>query len=120
MVENQTIIDVPVDELVDKAVLMKGQGYRLVQISCTRKDGFEIHYTFDKDYHFMDFRIRIAEETEILSISHIFFAAFLYENEMKDLFGVKIKDISIDYEGNLYRMALKTPFNPKPENLEKK
>jgi len=112
MVEQQTIQDITVDDLVDKAVLMKGQGYRLVQISCTRKDGFEINYSFDKDYHFMDFRIRISEETEVLSISHIFFPAFLYENEMKDLFGVKIKDISIDYEGNLYRLALKTPYKP--------
>ncbi|MCX7773289.1 MAG: NADH-quinone oxidoreductase subunit C [Clostridia bacterium] len=111
MYENQTI-DVRVDELVDKAVLMKGQGYRLVQISCTFKDGFEINYSFDKDYQMINYRIQVDTETEILSISHIFFPAFLYENEMKDLFGVKIKDISIDYQGNLYRVAQKTPFNP--------
>lgn len=113
--ENQTIIDVTVDELVDRAVMMKGEGYRLVQISCTRTDGFEINYSFDKANKFMDFRIRISPETEVLSISHIFMAAFLYENEMKDLFGVKIKDIAIDYEGNLYRLAKKTPFSPEKE-----
>lgn len=117
MVDEQNIMEVRVDELVDKAVLMKGQGYRLVQISCTYKEKFEITYSFDKNYHMENFRIHIDKETEILSISHIFFSAFLYENEMKDLFGVRIKDISIDYNGALYRVAQKTPFAP--ENDEK-
>lgn len=118
MYETQNITEVKVDELVDKAVLMKGQGYRLVQISCTYKDHFEITYSFDKNYDFVHFRIHVDKETEILSISHIFFPAFLYENEMKDLFGVKIKDIAIDYEGGLYRMAQKTPFAPETKKEE--
>lgn len=112
MNHDQTIIEVSKDELVDKAVLMKGQGYRLVAISCTYKEGFEITYSFDKNYDFVNYRIHIEKETEIMSISFIFFSAFLYENEMKDLFGVKIKDIAIDYEGGLYRVAKKTPFIP--------
>ena len=115
MVDKQTITEVKVDELVDKAVLMKGQGYRLVQISCTYKDRFEITYSFDKDYELVHYRVYAERDVEILSISQIFFSAFLYENEMKDLFGVKIKDIAIDYEGGLYRVAKKTPFVPQNE-----
>jgi ech hydrogenase subunit D len=48
-----------------------------------------------------------------MSISNIFFPAFLYENEMKDLFGVKINNIVLDFNGNLYKVAQKTPMNPK-------
>jgi len=118
MVDKQTITEVKVDELVDKAVLMKGQGYRLVQISCTFKDCFEITYSFDKDYELEHFRIYGERDEEILSISQVFFSAFLYENEMKDLFGVKIKDIAIDYQGGLYRVAQKTPFAPQKEEEE--
>jgi ech hydrogenase subunit D len=118
MVDKQTITEVKVDELVDKAVLMKGQGYRLVQISCTFKDRFEITYSFDKDYELEHFRIYGERDEEILSISQVFFSAFLYENEMKDLFGVKIKDIAIDYQGGLYRVAQKTPFAPQKEEEE--
>ncbi len=114
----QSIIEVNVDELVDKAVLMKGQGYRLVAISCTYKEGFEITYSFDKNYDFVNYRIHIEKDTEILSISHVFFPAFLYENEMKDLFGVKIKNIAIDYEGGLYRVAKKAPFTPESPEKE--
>jgi ech hydrogenase subunit D len=37
--------------------------------------------------------------------------AFLYENEIHDLFGVAIKNINIDYRGTLYRTAIKVPFS---------
>jgi ech hydrogenase subunit D len=37
--------------------------------------------------------------------------AFLYENEIHDLFGVSIKDIALDYHGTLYRTSIKTPFS---------
>ena len=37
--------------------------------------------------------------------------AFLYENEIHDLFGVVIKNINIDYRGTLYRTAIKVPFS---------
>ena len=37
--------------------------------------------------------------------------AFLYENEIHDLFGVVVKNINIDYGGTLYRTAIKTPFS---------
>jgi ech hydrogenase subunit D len=118
MSDVQTIIDIRKDELVDKAVLMKGQGYRLVAVTCTAKEGFELTYSYDKDYDFVNYRIHIVEDEEILSISHIYYAAFLYENEMKDLFGVKIRDIAVDYEGNLYRVAKKTPFAPETKETE--
>lgn len=114
----QNIIEVRTDELLDKAVLMKDQGYRLVAITCTYKEGFEITYSFDKNYDFINYRIHVDRDAEILSISHIFFSAFLYENEMKDLFGVKIKNIVIDYDGGLYRVARKTPFSPEVSEKE--
>jgi ech hydrogenase subunit D len=37
--------------------------------------------------------------------------AFLYENEIHDLFGVAVTNISIDYHGTLYRTSIKAPFS---------
>lgn len=111
MYESQRLIVTTPEELIHGIYLMKREGYRLVQISCTRvAEGFELNYTFDLNLEFVNYRVILDVEDEIVSISRIFSSAFLYENELKDLFGVKISGITIDYEGALYRMAQKTPF----------
>ena len=104
-------------KLITETLHFKHDGYRLVQISATRlTEGFELTYSFDLHNHLEAIRIHIKEEDEIQSISSIYSYAFLYENEMKDLFGIKINKISLDYQGNFYRTAVKTPFNtPKGE-----
>ena len=35
---------------------------------------------------------------------------FLYENEMKELFGVNIQMINLDYNNKLYRINEEAPF----------
>ena len=107
------IIGIEPADLMGKAQKLKDEGYRLVQICATKVDGFELSYSFDKDMDMTTLRMTIAEDVEIMSISNIFFPAFLYENEMKDLFGVKISNIVLDFNGNLYKVAQKTPMNPK-------
>jgi len=88
------------------------EGYRLVQIGCnTLESGYELNYSFDKGYRFTNLRISVAPGEEVPSISAVFANAFLYENEIHDLFGFSIKDIAIDYHGTLYRTAVKTPFS---------
>ena len=52
----------------------------------------------------------LPEDQEISSITSIFPCAFIYENEMHDLFGIQIKMINIDFEGKLYRTAIEAPF----------
>lgn len=115
MTEHQRIIVTSPEELIHGIYIMKRDGYRLVQISATRIEmGFELNYTFDRDYEFINYRVNLPEDAEITSISKIFAPAFLYENELKDLFGVKIVALTIDYEGGLYRTAIKTPFKNSP------
>ena len=88
------------------------EGYRLVQIGCsTLQSGYELNYSFDKDYRFKNLRITAAPGEEVPSISMIYPNAFLYENEIHDLFGVPSRIFPIDYGGTLYRTAIKTPFS---------
>lgn len=109
----QQIIKISSSELLSETIKLKNNGYRLVAISCTSKDNIEVSYSFDKDYDFINLRLILEEDVEIESISLIYPYAFLYENEIKELFGVKINNIALDYKDTLYKIAVKTPFKKK-------
>jgi ech hydrogenase subunit D len=111
MIEKQELKTVEVGALVGAVSEMKNKGYRLVQISPTTLGGFELNYSFDKDYSFTNIRVMVAsDEVVVPSVSSIYPNAFLYENEIHDLFGIKISGISIDYKGNFYQTTIKHPF----------
>lgn len=112
---DQNIQVIQSGELLSHTVHLKHEGYRLVAISATTKDGIELTYSFDKEYDFINLRLIIDAETEIDSISSLYSYAFLYENEIKELFGVKIMDISLDFNNQLYRIPVVTPFAKKEE-----
>lgn len=112
MVGEQQTINIGVHELLEQVAGLKSDGYRLVQIHCTNKDGLELTYSFGQDLRLVNLRFPVTIEAEVASISSIFQPAFLYENEIRELFGVNFAHISIDYAGSLYKKAIKTPFNP--------
>lgn len=110
MTEATTLYIGPGD-LVMRALEIRNNGYRLVQICATKsRAGFELIYTFGKGSELSHLRFEIPPDGEVMSISNIFAPAFLYENEIADLFGIKINLISVDYRGNLYRIETPTPF----------
>lgn len=113
--QEQKIREISPGEILAETVNFKSAGYRLVAISCVNKEGIELSYSFDKDYDFINLRIKMDYDTEIESVSCLYSYAFLYENEIKELFGVKIKNITVDFNDNLYRISVKTPFNMKKE-----
>lgn len=117
MIEEQRLIEIRVDDLLSQAADFYKAGYRLAQIGCAKMlECLEINYSFDKEYHFTSLKIKLADlNTEVPSISNIYWCAFLYENEAHDLFGVKFKGIVLDYQGNFYRTCVKQGFNPKNE-----
>ncbi len=108
---NTEFVNVNPENVIDESQKLKFDGYHLMQQCATRiPDAFELIYTFGKDLEVKQLKIALPEDNEISSITSIFPCAFIYENEMHDLFGVKIKMINIDYEGKLYRTAIETPF----------
>ena len=120
MGEPQEIILIEKNNLLGMVSNLFAEGFRLVQIGCTTlQSAYELTYSFDKDYHFKNLRITLTPEEDVQSISVIYPNAFLYENEIHDLFGFTIKNITIDYHGTLYRTAIKVPFSiencPVPE-----
>jgi len=116
MTEGTQYIPVVLEELLSRVVEMKQQNCRLAQIHCTvLKDGeysHEINYSFARGLELINMRLLVNEDQVLPSISVIYPAAFLYENEIHDLFGLKVANMSIDYKGKLYTMAVPTPFKP--------
>ena len=108
---NTVVREVAPADLVSEVMEIQHEDFRLVQICATRTEqGFELLYSFGKEYDLLNLRVSLAEDTELMSISHVFAPAFLYENEIHDLFGIPVKLISIDYQGHMYRTEKKTPF----------
>jgi len=102
---------IPTADLLAECQRLKNDGYHIMQICSVRTpDGYELTYSFALEYEMVNLRLTITTDEEVMSISNIFSPAFLYENEISELFGVRIKMINVDYKGNLYRIAAKTPF----------
>ncbi|MBR5539708.1 MAG: NADH-quinone oxidoreductase subunit C [Clostridia bacterium] len=105
------------NDLLENANRLHDEKYRLVQICATRvADKLVLDYSFGRDYEFVNLKCEIDPDEEIMSISRVYAPAFLYENEMHDLHGVKILHMTTDYEGSFYRTAIKSPFSPIKED----
>ena len=115
-VEEQRQITVDKQSLLETVSRMQKDGQRLVQICCTAKENFELTYTFDKDYKATNLRLIVpAGDPTVPSISDIYFCAFTYENELHDLFGLAMTGLKLDFKGTFYKLAIKTPFAPQPQ-----
>ncbi|HEX2955153.1 MAG TPA: NADH-quinone oxidoreductase subunit C [Bacillota bacterium] len=101
MIENVT--NISVDALLGFVEDMIYSGYRFITATCVDNGNGtnDVLYHFDKDLQMKHARITVGKEDEIPSISGIYFGAILVENEIKELFGVNIKNIAVDYGGHM-------------------
>ncbi len=96
------------------------EGWRLAIINATTvlageeaEDGaFDVSWTFATDERLEHIRLHILPGEEVPSISKSFGAAFLYENEMRELFGINVTGIVVDLRGQLYQTSSRVPFAP--------
>jgi len=82
----------------------KADGYRFITITAvdnSESNEFDIYYHFDKKLELAQIKVSVPYSVSLPSISYIYSSAFLVENEVKELFGVNITDILIDYNGKL-------------------
>jgi ech hydrogenase subunit D len=94
-------------------------GYRLALINVTtvmpvegeEEGSFEMAWAFARERDFETIRERIQPGDKVPSISTWFGAAFLYENEIRELFGIDITGLGVDLKGQLYKTATKVPFS---------
>jgi ech hydrogenase subunit D len=119
--EEQPVLNLDRKDLVSKVAELKKDGYRLVQVCATTlAETFDITYSFDKAYKFTSLRLSVPRADAVVpSITGEYFGAFTYENELQDLFGLKVTDLKLDFKGNFYHLAKKTPFNETKAEAEK-
>lgn len=109
-----TIEPITMAEFMPAVIRFKMDGWRVVQICANRvPDGYEMSYSFGKDYDMRTLRLTVGEDEKISSITQVYPGAFLQENEAAELFGVKSESIDQDYHNKLYRIARETPFKQK-------
>jgi len=112
MTQEQTFELIAPDALLEHVRLMRSRGYRLVQIGATRlPEQLELTYSFDLNGRLANLRIQLpATEPRIPSISSIYGCVLLYENEIHDLFNVRVDGMAVDFQGHLYKTTVKFPF----------
>jgi len=110
----QNFEEVNASDLLKRVGEMKAGGYRLGQACATKcKDGhIEVLYSFDLDHVVYNLKVMVPETMELTSITGDFWSAFIYENEMHDLFGIKFDHLALDYGGHFFKVSEPTPWNP--------
>ena len=90
----------------------KAEGWRFVQLlGVNNEAGVDLIYSFMKDGLLVNSKIEgVTKDQVVPSITDNFLAAFVFENETHDLFGVNFEGIAIDFGGNFYALAQKEPM----------
>lgn len=106
---------IAVEQLVSIVQEFHQGTWRLVQMCATTlPDTLELNYSFDKELTFRNLQLILPRTGATMpSISGIYANAFLYENEIHDLFGITFEGLTINFKGNFYVTEQKTPFNQK-------
>lgn len=95
------------DQLIDTCKEYKEKGYRLDQLlpKLERDGTITLIYTFVMGEEIVNFKIGgiIKNETVVPSVTELFIAAFVFENEAHELYGVNIEGNVLDFKGNFYK-----------------
>jgi len=90
--------------LVSAARRLRDEGWRLVTASTIlQPDGRRVLYHFERDDRLRHLELRLARDEAVPSLGSVYPGAFMVENEMKELQGLPITDLAIDYGGRLFR-----------------
>ena len=106
--------------LLDRAAAYGAAGWRLALINATavlpseelEAGAFDVSWSFARGGELEHIRERVLPGEEVPSISAHFGGAFLFENELRELFGINVTGIAIDLQGQLYKTAERVPFSP--------
>lgn len=109
---------IELDDLFETISGFKECDYRFVQICATTlEDSCGLLYTFiapdAANGCLTGLVVNVPDGMPVPSITELYPAAFVFENETHDLFGVDIYGINLDFQGEFYKVAQKFPMNPR-------
>lgn len=109
-----SFVDIPLDDLLERVQTLKHDGIRFVQMCAeTTEAGIDLLYTFydeTRDHALNLCVYGITEDSRVPSIQDQYFAAFSYENEAHDLYGVRFVNMKLDFGGHFFNLACSEPM----------
>lgn len=107
-----TFLPLALSDVPHMAAERKADGWRYVQtLAVNTEDGIDLVYSFMKDNVLENLRVSgVRKGMQVASITSQFLAAFVFENEIHDLFGVDITGIAIDFKGHFYALSQSEPM----------
>lgn len=109
-----SFVEIALSELLMRVQTLKHGGVRFVQM-CAEKnaqDDIDLVYTFyDENIEAaVNLIVPIAPGDKVPSIQELYFAAFSYENETHDLYGVRFANMKLDFGGHFFNLAETAPM----------
>lgn len=109
-----SFVDLPLEELLTRVQTLKHEGIRFVQMCAeTTERGIDLLYTFYDETTQSALNLcvyGIDESSRVPSIQGLYFAAFSYENEAHDLYGVRFVNMKLDFGGHFFNLATSEPM----------
>lgn len=109
-----SFVDLPLEELLTRVQTLKHEGVRFVQMCAeTTEQGIDLLYTFydETTQNALNLCVYgIDESSRVPSIQGLYFAAFSYENETHDLYGVRFVNMKLDFGGHFFNLATSEPM----------
>lgn len=109
-----SFVDLPLEELLTRVQTLKHEGVRFVQMCAeTTEQGIDLLYTFydETTQNALNLCVYgIGESSRVPSIQGLYFAAFSYENETHDLYGVRFVNMKLDFGGHFFNLATSEPM----------
>jgi len=123
----------PMDETVDtpgllsKVKNLKEKDARFITITTNDLNDKEVEliYHFEVDKQVSSIRLLAEKGKPIQSITSLYLASFIAENELQDLFDLRFEDLAVDFEGEMLKEAsspmtlLKPATGPQPPIFRK-
>lgn len=105
-------VEIELGSLRREAAVMKAESWRFIQTHAVyTDDGVDLYYSFMKDGAIRNLKVKAVQPgVPVPSITDLFLAAFVFENEARELFGVNMQGIAIDFGGGLYAPAESEPM----------
>lgn len=106
-------VDVPLGDLLTCVQTLKHEGMRFIQLCAEFPEGgIDLVYTFYDETrdNALNLCVSLPENAEVPSIQGLYFAAFSYENEAHDLFGVNFINMKLDFGGHFFNLAETSPM----------
>ena len=108
----QEFVPIALADLHRECAVRKIEGWRFIQTHAVKTDeAVDIYYSFMKDGKVENLKVEgVTKQDAVPSVTDLFLAAFVFENEARELFGVDMRDIAIDFSGAMYAPAESEPM----------